>query len=146
MEASVFSPALKDLYLTMLACGVGIVGMIYLSVRAGRQRTGDPRRRVLLPMLAYFAGLLFLMALLGAFWTSLKYPVVSIEGTTMTIGGQKYAVPSATAIRLEQVGRGINTDETVLLLQTRDRRNWAFPENRYDVTTMYRELRAARAN
>ena len=146
MEASVFNPALKDLYLTMLACGLGIAGMVYLGVRAGRQPTRDPRRRVLLPMLAYFAGLLFLMALLGAFWTSLKYPVVSIKGTTMTIDGQEYAVPTAPAIRLEQVGRGINTDQTVLLLQTRDRRNWAFPENRYDVNTMYRQLRAARSN
>ena len=146
MDGSVFSPALQDLYLTMIACTAGIAVMVYLGLRAGRQTTRDPRRRVLLPMLAYFAGLLFLMALLGAFWTSLKYPVVTIAGTTMTIDGREYAVPSPTAIRLERVGKGINIDETVLLLQTRDRRNWAFPENRYDVNTMYRQLRAARNN
>ncbi|WP_116108249.1 hypothetical protein [Lewinella sp. IMCC34191] len=143
MEPSVFTPGLKDLYITMAACAAGIAVMIFLGIRAGKRPSRDPRQRVLLPMLAYFAGLLFLMALLGAFWTAMKYPVVSISGRTLTIDEVEYPVPSPATIRLERVGRGINADETVLLLQTRDRRNWVFPENRYDVSLMYRQLRTA---
>ncbi|PPK84396.1 hypothetical protein CLV84_4166 [Neolewinella xylanilytica] len=143
MEPTQFSPALQDLYLTMAGCVAGIGVMVFLAVRANKQPSRDARQRVLLPMLAYFAGLLFLMALMGAFWTAMKYPVVAITGKVMTIDGEAYPVPSPQTMRLERVGRGINTDQTVLLLQTRDRRNWVFPENRYDVQAMYRELRAA---
>ncbi|MGB3799180.1 MAG: hypothetical protein WA952_05150, partial [Lewinella sp.] len=66
MENYVFNPGLKDLYLTMAGCALGIAVMVFLGVRAGKQPSRDPRKRVLLPMLAYFAGLLFLMALMGA--------------------------------------------------------------------------------
>ncbi len=143
MEPNLFTPNLSDLYLTMAGCAIGIAVMVFLAVAAGKLENKDPRRKVLLPMLAYFAGLLFMMAFMGAFWTAWKYPVVSISGKTLTIDGEAYPVPSPGNMRLEQVGRGMNTDETVLLVQTRDRRNWVFPEGRYDVQAMYRQLRAA---
>lgn len=143
METNWYNPALSDLYLTMAGCALGIAFMVFLALRAGKSTTRDPRRRVLLPMLAYFGGLLLLMALMGAFWTAFKYPVVSITGKVMTIDGAEYRVPPPGSIRLEQVGRGLNADQTVLLMQTRDRRNWVFPEQRYDVRNMYRQLRSA---
>lgn len=143
METNSFIPVLSDLYLTMAGCAAGIGVMTFLAVRAGRTRTRDPRKKVLLPMLAYFAGLLFLMALLGAFWTAFKYPEVRITANRMEIDGETYPIPAPGSIRLEQVGAGLNRDETVLLMQTRDRRNWAFPASRYDVQEMYRQLRAA---
>ena len=139
----VYSPQLNDLYLTMAGCVAGIGVMLFLAVRVSRTGTRDPRKKVLLPMLAYFAGLLFLMALLGAFWSALKYPRVTITGSQLVIDEQAYPVPPAGSMRLEQVGKGMNRDETVLLVQTRDRRNWAFPAGRYDVQDMYRQLRAA---
>ena len=139
----VFSPQLNDLYLTMAGCAAGIGLMLFLAIRVGRTGTRDPRKKVLLPMLAYFAGLLFLITLLGAFWSALKYPTVTITGSQIVIDDANYPVPPPGSMRLEQVGKGFNRDETVLLMQTRDRRNWAFPSDRYDVQEMYRRLRAA---
>lgn len=139
----VYSPQLTDLYLTIAGCAAGIGVMLFLAMRAGKTGTRDPRKKVLLPMLAYFAGLLFLMALLGAFWTSFKYPQVKITANQLIIDEATYPVPPAASMRLERVGKGFNRDENVLLIQTRDRRNWAFPGDRYDVQDMYRKLRAA---
>ena len=139
----VYSPQLNDLYLTMAGCAAGIGVMVFVATRVGQTGTRDPRKKVLLPMLAYFAGLLFLMALLGAFWSSFKYPKVTVTGTQLVIDDATYPVPPAGSMRLEQVGKGFNRDETMLLIQTRDRRNWAFPGDRYDVQDLYRQLRAA---
>ncbi|MBB4077503.1 Na+/H+-dicarboxylate symporter [Lewinella aquimaris] len=143
MEAVEFIPELGDLYFTLVGCTVLIAVMIFLAFRASRAGEADPRRRVLLPMLAYFGALLALMALLGAFWTLFKYPNVTIDATTLTIGKEAYPIPNLANVRMEAVGRGANTDETVLLIQTKDRKNWAFPGDRYDVRKMYGLLRAA---
>ncbi|MCP9237264.1 hypothetical protein [Lewinella sp. JB7] len=143
MEGTEFIPELGDLYFTLAGCAVLIAVMIYLAVRASRSEESDPRKRVLLPMLAYFGALLGLMAFLGAFWTLFKYPRVAVSPTTLTIGEEAYPIPNLANVRMEAVGRGINTDETVLLIQTKDRKNWAFPADRYDVRTMYGLLRAA---
>lgn len=143
MEATTFTPALGDLYATLGVCAVVIGVMLYLAFRAGRADEPDPRKRVLLPMLAYFGALLGLMAFLGAFWSTFKYPVVIIGPTELTVGEEEYPIPSLANVRLEAVGRGINTDRQVLLLQTRDRKNWAFPDDRYDTRRMYGMLRQA---
>ena len=136
-----FLPKLGDLYATLAFCGLGFAVMVYLAVRAGQGKNADPRRRVLLPMLAYFGALLALMAFLGAFWSTFKYPPVVMTATTMTIGGERYPLPRLTNVRLESVGKGVNTTGRVLLLQTQDRKNWAFPDDRYEVTRMYSLLR-----
>ncbi|CAH1002151.1 hypothetical protein LEM8419_03068 [Neolewinella maritima] len=142
MEAAAFIPDLGDLYITLAVCAVVIVLMVYLGVRASKQAGADPRRRVLLPMLAYFGGLLALMAFLGALWTTFKYPTVTIAPTTILIGKEEQPLPRLTNVRLEAVGRGVNTGERVLLLQTRDRRNYAFPADRYDIQRMYTLIKA----
>ncbi|WP_420459928.1 hypothetical protein [Neolewinella sp.] len=142
MDTTSFVPELGDLYLTMAVCGALIALMVYLGLRAGRQQHADPRRRVLLPMLAYFGGLLGLMAFLGAFWTTFKYPTVTIAPAEITIGDEVQPLPRLANVRLEAMGRGLTTGERVLLLQTRDRRNWAFPANRYDIQHMYTLIKA----
>ena len=143
MEAITFTPALGDLYATLGGCALLIAVMIYLAVRAGKADEPDPRRRVLLPMLAYFGALLALMAFMGAFWSTFKYPEVTISAAKLTVGEAAYPIPNLANVRIENVGPGINTDRQVLLLQTRDRKNWAFPADRYDVKRMYGLLRAA---
>ena len=142
MDTNTFVPELGDLYLTLAICGALIVLMVYLGVRASKQQHADPRRRVLLPMLAYFGGLLGLMGFLGAFWTTFKYPTVTINPTEILIGDEKQPLPRLANVRLEAMGRGAETGERVLLLQTRDRRNWAFPATRYDIQRMYTLIKA----
>lgn len=139
-----FVPILGDLYATLAFCGLGVAVMVYLAVRASQGNDTDPRRRILLPMLAYFGALLALMAFLGAFWSTFKYPKVVMTPTTMTIGDERYPLPRLTSVRLESVGKGVNTTGRVLLLQTQDRKNWAFPDDRYEVTHMYSLLREPR--
>ena len=142
METVTFTPDLSDLYLTMGLCGGVIALMVYLGVRASRLKDADPRRRVLLPMLAYFGALLGLMAFLGALWTTFKYPTVTVGDRGLRIADTEQPLPRLTNVRLEAVGRGVNTTGRVLLLQTRDRRNWAFPDDRYDVQRMYTLIKA----
>ena len=143
MQPASFIPELGDLYLTMAVCGALIALMVYLGLRASKQQDADPRRRVLLPMLAYFGGLLALMAFLGAFWTTFKYPTVTIAAAEIVIGDEVQPLPRLANVRLEAMGRGLDTGERVLLLQTRDRRNWAFPADRYDIQRMYTLIKAA---
>lgn len=137
-----FIPQLGDLYVTMGACGVAFVGLVWLALRLNKLKHPDPRRRVLLPMLAYFVSLLALMGFLGAFWSSFKYPPVAVSGQEMTIGKTTYPLPKAREIRLESYpSTGLNPSTRVLLVQTKDMRTWAFPESRYPVNDMLRELR-----
>jgi hypothetical protein len=139
-----FIPDKSDLYATLLVCGLAIIALVWVGVRASKAGHPDPRRRVLLPMLAYFGGLLALMAFLGALWATFKYPPVTITPNALFIDGEEHPLPSPSAIRLEAVGRGVNITDQVLLVQTRDRRNWAFPGDRYDVRRMYGLLRERR--
>ena len=141
MEAVTFSPQTGDLYTTLLVCLLAIAFMVYLGVRAGRRSEPDPRKRVLLPMLAYFGALLALMTLLGSFWTILKYPEVTVTATSFVVDGEEYPLPSAGNVRMEAVGKGVNTTGRVLLVQTKDRKNWAFPDDRYDTRKLYGLLR-----
>lgn len=141
MELEHFTPERVDLYATLVGCGVGFLVMLYLAYRASRSGHQDPRQRVLLPMLAYFGALLFLMAFLGGFWTTFKYPDVAIGPDTFIIAGEEMPLPPVSSIRMEAVGRGVNLDQKVLLIQTRDRRNWVFPDDRYDINRMYGLLR-----
>ena len=136
-----FTPDLSDLYLTLAVSGGVMALMVYLGVRANQLQDPDPRRRVLLPMLAYFGALLGLMAFLGALWSTFKYPTVEVQDRQLVIDGQRYPVPPPSAIRMEAVGKGVNTTGRVLLIQTRDRRNWVFPDSRYDTQRLYALLR-----
>ncbi|NJB85747.1 hypothetical protein GGR26_001492 [Lewinella marina] len=142
MDIHHFTPDRMDLYATLVGCGAGFLVMVYLAYRASRSGHQDPRQRVLLPMLAYFGALLFLMAFLGSFWTMYKYPDVSIGPDAFVIEGEEMPLPSLNSVRLEAVGRGSNVDQKILLVQTRDRRNWVFPGDRYDINEMYGLLRA----
>ncbi|WP_116127440.1 hypothetical protein [Lewinella sp. IMCC34183] len=141
MDPEQFIPVRTDLYATLAFCAAGVAVMLFLAVKAGRAQHPDPRRRVLLPMLAYFGGLLFLMAFLGALWSSFKYPDVTVTPTAFVVGDDELPLPPLGSVRLENVGRGVNQDQQVLLVQTRDRRNWVFPGDRYDIKRMYGLLR-----
>ena len=140
-ELQYFIPERSDLYFTLAACGLGVLGMLFLAYRASRSAHPDPRRRVLLPMLAYFGALLFLMAFLGGLWSSFKYPDVAIGPKVFVLDGEELPLPRLGSVRMESVGRGVNLDQQVLLIQTRDRRNYVFPEDRYDIKRMYGLLR-----
>lgn len=141
MDTVTFTPVLTDLYATLAGCSAIIVVMVYLAVRAGNRKEADPRKRVLLPMLAYFGALLALMALLGSFWSILKYPTVTLSATELIVGDTAYPRPNLNNVRMTSVGPGVNISGRVLLIQTKDRKNWAFPDDRYDIRHMYGLLR-----
>ena len=137
-----YSPQLGDLYLMIAICGFLFVTLVFLAFRLGKMKHPDPRRRVLLPMLCYFMALLALMGLLGSFWSAFKYPSVSIEPEAIVLNGESYPRPRQGDMRMESyTGSGFSSTTRVLLIQTRDRRTWAFPADRYPINEMMNKLR-----
>ncbi|MEL7161279.1 MAG: hypothetical protein AAFN92_11025 [Bacteroidota bacterium] len=137
-----YTPQLGDLYLTMALTGAAFLALVFLAFRLNKLKHPDPRRRVLLPMLAYFAALLALMVSLGSLWSVFKYPTVEVTATELKIGNTKYPRPNPQDLRLENyTGSGLGPATKVLLVQTKDRRTWAFPEDRYPVNEMLGKLR-----
>lgn len=137
MRIQTFHPQLGDLYTTLAICGMAFLGLAFLAYRLGQNRHPDPRKRVLLPMLAYFVALLALMGALGAFWSLFKFPTLEVRGRqAIVLDGREYRFPRAGHVRLETSG-----DQRLLLLQTEDRRSWAFPEDRYALSELYGALR-----
>lgn len=137
-----FSPQLGDLYTLIAIYATAFVGLTFAAFRIGKNRHPDPRRRVLLPMLCYFLALLALMGLLGSFWTVFKFPTVVVTDRQIILDDQAFPRPNPRDLRLENnSGAGTRQSTRVLLLQTEDRRTWAFPEDRYPVNEMMRALR-----
>ena len=92
-------------------------------------------------MLCYFLALLALMGLLGSFWSVFKYPDVEIAADRIMLDGEEYPRPRKGDMRMESyTGSGLNATTRVLLIQTRDRRTWAFPADRYPINEMMRAL------
>jgi len=141
-DPQVFSPQLGDVYGMMAICGAIFVLLVWLALRLNKNKHPDPRRRVLMPMLAYFMALLALMAFLGSFWSLFKYPTLEIAAKEMIIDGERNRLPNASNVRLETYeSGGLGPSTRVLLVQTKDRKTWAFPEDRYPVNEIMRLLR-----
>lgn len=138
-----FSPRMGDIYTMMAICGVAFLVLLLLAIRLNKIDNPDPRKKVLLPMLCYFMALLALMGFLGSFWSVFKYPSVDITPSALIIDGETFPLPKQHQVRLESVaGSGINNvSARILLIQTRDRRTWAFPDDRYPVNEMMGKLR-----
>lgn len=141
-DSNIFTPQLGDIYGMMMVCGAAFVLLIWLAVRLNRNKHPDPRRRVLMPMLSYFIALLALMGLLGSFWSVFKYPTLEITDQKMIIDGVENPLPSQANIRLEDyASTGLGMSSRVLFIQTKDRKTWAFPDDRYPVNEMMQLLR-----
>lgn len=141
-EPQIFSPQLGDIHGMLAICGAIFVLLVWLAIRLNKNKHTDPRRRVLLPMLAYFMALLALMGFLGSFWSIFKYPTLEITAKEMIINGESNRIPSASNVRLETYeSGGLGPSTRVLLVQTKDRKTWAFPEDRYPVNEIMRLLR-----
>lgn len=131
-----------DIYTMAAACGALFIILVWLAFRLNKNKHPDPRRRVLMPMLSYFMALLALMGFLGSFWSVFKYPDVRVIGNQLTIGEETFPMPKPSEMRLENfTGSGLGSSSRVLLLQTKDRRTWAFPEDRYPIKEMMRAMR-----
>jgi hypothetical protein len=141
-EPTVFSPEMGDVYGMMMVCGAAFVLLVWLAIRLNKNKHPDPRRRVLMPMLSYFMALLALMAFLGSFWSLFKYPTLEVTENQMIIDGEANLLPSQSNVRLENyASTGLGPSTRVLLVQTKDRKTWAFPEDRYPVNEMLRLLK-----
>jgi len=141
-KSTVFTPQLGDIYTMLSICGLAFVGLVGLAFILNKNKHPDPRRRVLLPMLCYFMALLALMGFLGSFWSTFKYPTLKLTATQMIIDGQENPMPARSNVRLENYASGgLGPASRVLLVQTKDRKTWAFPEDRYEVTEIMRLLK-----
>lgn len=141
----IFTPELGDVYAMMVICGVAFVALIWLALRLNKNKHPDPRRRILMPMLSYFIALLALMAFLGSFWSLFKYPTLEIADTRMIIDGVDNPLPTQANVRLENYSSsGLGAATRVLLVQTKDRKTWAFPEDRYPVNEILQLLKPAK--
>lgn len=141
-EPTVFSPQMGDVYGMMMVCGAAFVLLVWLAIRLNKNKHPDPRRRVLMPMLSYFMALLALMAFMGSFWSLFKYPTLEITENQMIIDGEANPLPTRSNVRLENyASSGLGTSTRVLLVQTKDRKTWAFPEDRYPVNEIMQQLR-----
>ena len=137
-----FNPQLGDLYTMMAVCGAAFAALVFLAFRLNRVKSKDPRQKVLLPMLAYFLSLLALMGFLGAFWSVFKFPAVEVSEREFIVGEEAFPLPRPHEVRLEtNPTSGLGRSTRVLLVQTKDRRTWAFPEDRYDINALMRALR-----
>ena len=137
-----FTPQLGDIYTMLALCGAGFVMMVFLAWRLGKIKNSDPRQRVLLPMLAYFMALLALMGFLGSFWSMFKYPDITISDRSFMVNEEEFSRPRQSEIRLENyTSSGLGNGGRVLLIQTKDRRTWAFPEDRYPINELMRALK-----
>jgi hypothetical protein len=131
-----------DVYGMMMVCGAAFILLVWLATRLNKNKHPDPRRRVLMPMLSYFMALLALMAFLGSFWSMFKYPTLEITQTQMIIDGTANPLPTRANVRLENYeSSGLGPSTRVLLVQTKDRKTWAFPDDRYPVNEIMRQLR-----
>ncbi len=138
----VFSPQMGDVYGMMMVCAALFVLLVWLAIRLNKNKHPDPRRRVLMPMLSYFMALLALMAFLGSFWSLFKYPTLEITKTQMIIDGVANPLPTQANVRLENYeSSGLGPSTRVLLVQTKDRKTWAFPDDRYPVNEIMQHLR-----
>jgi hypothetical protein len=141
-EPTVFSPQMGDVYGMMMVCGAAFILLVWLAIRLNKNKHPDPRRRVLMPMLSYFMALLALMAFMGSFWSLFKYPTLEITENQMIIDGEANPLPSRSNVRLENyASTGLGPSTRVLLVQTKDRKTWAFPEDRYPVNDIMQHLR-----
>jgi|GEM_PF-2347873 hypothetical protein len=139
---NLFTPELGDIYGMLAICGLAFVALVWLALRLNKNQHPDPRRRVLLPMLFYFMALLALMGFLGSFWSMFKYPTLEVANGKMIIDGKANPLPSAANLRLENYDSGgLGSSARVLLIQTMDRKTWAFPDDRYPINDMMRLLR-----
>jgi hypothetical protein len=141
-EALSFSPQMGDIYLMAAVCGALFIILVWLAFRLNKNKHPDPRRRVLMPMLSYFMALLALMGFLGSFWSVFKYPEVKVANERLLIGSEDFPMPKPSEMRLESyTGSGLGPATRVLLVQTKDRRTWAFPADRYNINGMMQAMR-----
>lgn len=137
-----FSPQLGDLYTMISICAFLFVALVYLAFRVSKNKHPDPRQRVLMPMLCYFLALLAMMAMLGSFWSVYKYPTVAITESKIVLNGDEFPRPKQRDMRMESYqGSGFSSNTRVLMIHTKDRRTWAFPEDRYPINEMMRALK-----
>lgn len=137
-----FSPDVSDLYteagLFTLIFLAGCVGAWWFG-RSGAG--GDARQKTVLPMLLFFGGLLGLVGLAGTTLTYLKYPVVGIGDTQISIDGEMHKFPRPNDLRMETVNGGLSGPGRILLMRVPADKTYALPDDRYDLTAILRHLK-----
>ncbi len=140
--ALLFQATTSDLWTWVLLSLFAFLVLSFVAFRLGKEPASDPRRRVVLPMLLFFAALLCLMTAAGNFFSLTKYPDLAVVSPTeIRLGKQIFPFPRRDAIRMEKVSGGLGGEHLLLLLQVSNGKTYAFPEERYDVEAIWQILR-----
>ncbi|MEL6276805.1 MAG: hypothetical protein AAFU03_17030, partial [Bacteroidota bacterium] len=123
----VFRPITTDLITGMTISFLLIVVFAIVGYRLGSRKNTDPRQRIVLPMLFYFASLLAFISLAGNLLAWRKYPVLEIGADKMVLNGKIYPLARAGDIRIETVNNQLRGTTQILLLQTPEKKTFALP-------------------
>lgn len=136
-----FTPLVTDLWLAVAACLALVVVFIVVGWRLSTAATKDPRQKVVLPMLLYFAAMLAFMGAAGNGFSILKYPTITIQGRRIAIDGEEFPMPRKDALRMERASGGLGGENHILLLRVASGKTYALPEDRYDLVQLQQALR-----
>lgn len=137
----VFQPIIKDLEFGLGISVAILLGCAFAGWYFSKQKEADPRKRIILPMLFYFGGLLALMSIVGNLWSWSKYPVLELNETGIQLDGIQQAYPNADELRIEMVQDRLNGPVQILFLQGKGGKTYALPGDRYPVADIMRALK-----
>lgn len=137
----VFQADNSDLWTYALLCSAATLLFVLMAIWLNKEKSADPRRRVLLPMLLFFGALLTFMGAAGNFLSLTKYPSLAVAATEIRLDGEVFPFPRRDAIRIEKISGGLGGERLILFLQTPAGKTYAFPDQRYPVQAIWQALR-----
>ena len=137
----VFRPITTDLITGMVISLMLLFIFAIIGWRLGSSKTPDPRRRIVLPMLFYFGSLIAFISFTGNLLAWQKYPVLEIGADSMVLNGVAYPLARSSDLRIETASNPLTGNTQILLLQTPQKKTYAFPGDRYPVPEIMRLLR-----
>lgn len=135
-----FQPINSDLWAWAWLClGLAFLFSI-LAIWLSKEKSADPRRRVLLPMLFFFGALLALMGAAGNLFSLTKYPELVLGSTEMRLDDKVFPLPKKKDISLVRTGGALSGERLILFLRTPEGKTYAFPDKRYPVEAIWQAL------
>lgn len=137
----IFQANNNDLWIWALLCFAAMLLLLALAIWLGKEKSPDPRRRVLLPMLFFFGALLALTGAAGNLLSLTKYPELAVTNNGIRLGKKAFPMPPKDAVRIEKIGGGLGGERLILFLQTPEGKTYAFPDDRYPVQAIWQALK-----
>lgn len=137
----IFQANNSDLWTWALLCLGAAILLLVLAIWLSKEKSPDPRRRVLLPMLFFFGALLAFMGAAGNLFSLTKYPSLAVSATQIRLDDVVFPFPRKDAVRIEKMSGGLGGERLILFLQTPEGKTYAFPDERYPVQAIWQALK-----